>query len=45
MTDKPALPPIATETIAWDPFDRGKFGSRFRHLTRAVMGGSLARLA
>ena len=38
MTDKPDFLPIATETVAWEPFDRGRFGSRFRHLTRAVMG-------
>ncbi len=38
MTEKPHFPPIASETVAWDPFDRGKFGSRFKHLTRAAMG-------
>ena len=38
MTDKPAFPPITSENVAWEPFERGHFGSRFRHLTRAVMG-------
>jgi uncharacterized cupin superfamily protein len=38
MTDKPAFPPIASENVAWEPFDRGRFGSSFQHLTRAVMG-------
>lgn len=38
MTDKPAFPPIASENVAREPFERGRFGSSFRHLTRAVMG-------
>lgn len=38
MTDKPAFPPIASENVAWEPFDRGRFGSSFQHLTRAAMG-------
>lgn len=37
-SSKPAFPPIASDAVAWEPFDRGKFGSRFRHLTRAVVG-------
>ena len=38
MTDKSAHPPIASDTVGLEIFDRGKFGSSFRHLTRAVMG-------
>lgn len=38
MTDKPAFPPIASENVAREPFERGRFGSSLRHLTRAVMG-------
>ena len=38
MTDQPDLPPISTDSVEWENFERGRFGSRFRHLTRAVMG-------
>ena len=38
MSDKPAFPPISSEAVGWEPFERGRFGSRFRHLTRAAMG-------
>jgi len=38
MTHKPAFPPVASEDVAWEPFERGRFGSRFKHLTRAAMG-------
>ncbi len=38
MTDKSPLVPVSSDAIDWDPFDRGKFGSRFKHLTEAVMG-------
>jgi uncharacterized cupin superfamily protein len=37
MTDTP-IRPISSDAVAWDPFERGKFGSRFKHLTRAAMG-------
>lgn len=37
MTDTP-LRPISSETLAWEPFDRGKFGCRTKHLTEAAMG-------
>ena len=36
--DKSSFPPISSQTVEWETFDRGKFGSRFRHLTRAAMG-------
>jgi uncharacterized cupin superfamily protein len=38
MTDQPELLPISTDAVEWENFERGRFGSRFRHLTRAVMG-------
>lgn len=38
MTDKPEFPPIPHEAVAWQTYERGKFGSRFRHLTRAALG-------
>ncbi len=38
MSDKPAFPPVSSDAVAWEPFKRGKFGSRFKHLTQAVMG-------
>jgi uncharacterized cupin superfamily protein len=38
MTDKPDFPPIASDAVAWDTVDHGKFASRFKHLTRAAMG-------
>lgn len=38
MTHKLAFPPVASEDVAWEPFERGRFGSRFKHLTRAAMG-------
>ncbi len=38
MTDRTELAPIATEAVEWEVFERGRFGSRFRHLTRAVVG-------
>lgn len=38
MKQKPAHPPISSENVAWEPFERGRFGSRFKHLTRAAMG-------
>ncbi len=37
-SSKPAFPPIASGTVPWEPFERGRFGSRIRHLTEAVMG-------
>ena len=39
MTDA-RLRPIAAETVDEEVFDRGKFGSRFRHLTAAAMGNA-----
>lgn len=31
--------PIATESVPWETWERGeKFGSRFRHLTKAAVG-------
>ena len=38
MTEKPAFPPISSDAVAWEPFERGRFASRVRHLTRAVVG-------
>ena len=38
MTIDPELPPIAVECVEWETFEQGRFGSRFRHLTRAVVG-------
>jgi hypothetical protein len=38
MTDETEFAPISTEGVKWETFDRGRFGSRFRHLTRAVVG-------
>ncbi|MDP3739643.1 MAG: cupin domain-containing protein [Hyphomonadaceae bacterium] len=43
MTDKieqdAAAPPVASEAIAWETWSQGeKYGSRFRHLTRAAVG-------
>ena len=39
MTDKPAFPPIASDAVTPEVVERGRFGSSFRHLTRAAMGG------
>jgi len=44
MKDNAGHPPIATEAVAWETFERGKFGSRFRHLTSAAVGGSQYRV-
>ena len=31
--------PISSESVAWEEFSEGtRFGSRFKHLTKAVMG-------
>lgn len=38
MTSKLVYPPTASENVSWESFERGRFGSHFRHLTRAVMG-------
>jgi uncharacterized cupin superfamily protein len=38
MTDQAEYLPVCSDAVAWEPFDHGRFGSRFRHLTRAVMG-------
>jgi uncharacterized cupin superfamily protein len=38
MSDEPELLPVSSDAIAWESFDRGRFGCRFRHLTRAAMG-------
>jgi uncharacterized cupin superfamily protein len=40
MTDMPdRFPPVASGSIPWEEFSHGaKFASRFRHLTRAVLG-------
>jgi hypothetical protein len=32
MTDTP-LPPISSQTLDWENFDRGRFGCRTKHLT------------
>ena len=37
MSNTPT-PPVSSDQIDWDTFERGKYGSRFRHLTRAAMG-------
>jgi uncharacterized cupin superfamily protein len=45
MTDKTDPPlPVSSADIEWDGYDRGRFGSRFRHLTRAAVGGSAYRV-
>lgn len=41
MTDAP-LRPIPSEAVTEEVFERGRFGSRFRHLTSAAMGGHKA---
>ena len=39
MTEKTDFPPVASDTIAWEEYSQGtRFGSRFKHLTQAVMG-------
>jgi len=38
MTKENGHPPISTDNVPWENFDRGKFGSRYRHLTSAAVG-------
>jgi uncharacterized cupin superfamily protein len=38
MTSKPDFRPVASDAVPWEEFSQGKFGSRFRHLTEAVVG-------
>ncbi|WP_437757050.1 cupin domain-containing protein [Sorangium sp. So ce1389] len=39
--DPPIRKPIAVESVAWEEWSEGsRFGSRFRHLTRAAAGDS-----
>ena len=39
MTEKTDFPPVSSDAIPWEEYSHGqKFGSRFRHLTQAVMG-------
>jgi uncharacterized cupin superfamily protein len=39
MTDKIDFPPVSSDAVPWEESSHGqKFGSRFRHLTQAVMG-------
>jgi uncharacterized cupin superfamily protein len=39
MTEKSIFPPVSSDAIAWEEYSHGaKFGSRFKHLTEAVMG-------
>ncbi len=38
MTKESGYPPISTDSVAWEDFDRGKFASRHRHLTSAAVG-------
>jgi uncharacterized cupin superfamily protein len=40
-SEKPIRKPIASESVAWEEWSHGeRFGSRFRHLTTAAVGGN-----